>query len=289
MVLPPVVLIAVFIGVPIVISITYTLGHLGGPNAAVSAVAQHQVSAGGSLATFGAYAQVLESNQFRQDLVATIVVTVISVAVVLMLAWVIALYARFTTSRLGRIVSSLAIVPLFIPVVIGSYSILEFWGYNGFIKTVASHLGMPGFPSLGQTLAAVVIGEVWVSIPFGVLMISSGLQAVPDDLFEAARDSGASVLQATVRVMVPLNLIPTVIVVCFTGISILGSFTVPYLVGPTSPNLLGPIATETFQSFNEPQAAEVMAMILFVLSILVAVPYLWGTYRSNRATAGVTE
>ena len=49
-------------------------------------------------------------------------------------------------SRSGKVLSSLAIVPMFIPVVIGSYAILQFWSYGGFVKTIAEALGMPGFP-----------------------------------------------------------------------------------------------------------------------------------------------
>jgi ABC-type spermidine/putrescine transport system permease subunit I len=203
---------------------------------------------------------------------------------VLVLAWAVALYAWRTRSRLGRVLSALAIVPMFIPVVIGSYAMLQFWTYDGFIKTVANGLGMANFPSLGYSLQLVVLAEIWVSVPFGVLMISAGLAGIAPSAFEAARDAGASVARATWSILVPMNLLPTVIVTCFTGISILGSFTVPYLVGPTSPNLLGPEATETFTAFHESQQAEVMAMVLFGLAIIVAVPYIWATYRANKNT-----
>jgi ABC-type spermidine/putrescine transport system permease subunit I len=283
MALPPIAVVAAFTGFPIVVSVIYTLGHLGGANAAVSAIAQHQVDGDGKVFDFAAYTGVFHESLFQQSLVATIWVTLASTAIVLVLAWAVALYARLSTSRIGRLLSSLSIVPMFIPVVIASYAILQFWSFGGFVKTVAHALGMPGFPALGFTLGGVVVGEVWTSLPFAVLMISSGLQALPDNLFEAARDSGASVLRATWNVLVPLNLVPTVIAFSFTGIGIIGSFTVPYLIGPTAPNLLGPEATETFQSFNEPQQAEVIAMVLFALSIAVAIPYLWATYRNNRA------
>ncbi len=282
---PPVVLVALFIGVPIAVTVIYTLGHLGGPNAAVSSIALHQVSAGDRLLTFGAYREVFDEPNFRADLVATVWVTAASVGIVLLLAWTIALFARLSGRRVAGILTSLAVVPLFIPVVIGSYAILQFWSYGGFMKTIAHAVGLSGFPALGFTLGGVVLAEVWVSLPFAVLMISSGLQAVPDSVFEAARDAGASTLQAAWSILLPMNLLPTIIATCFTGISILGSFTVPYLVGPTSPNLLGPLATETFQSFNQPQQAEVMSMVIFGLAIVVALPYLWATYRSNRDTA----
>ena len=286
MAIPPVALIAVFIGFPIVVSVIYTLGHLGGPNSAVSAVAQHQVSADGHLVTWRAYTQVFGEHGFRAALVASVWVTVVAVAIVLVLSWAIALYAWQTRSRSGKALSSLAIVPMFIPVVIGSYAILQFWSYGGFVKTIADVLGMPGFPDLGYTLPLVVVAEVWVSVPFGVLVLASGLAGTPPSVFEAARDVGATPIRATWSVLVPMNLLPTIIVVCFTGISVLGSFTVPYLVGPTAPNLLGPEATETFESFNEPQQAEVMAMVLFGLAIVVAVPYIWATYKTNRHAAG---
>ncbi len=282
---PPVALVALFIGVPIAVTVIYTLGHLGGPNAAVSSIALHQVSAGDRLLTFGAYREVFDEPNFRADLVATVWVTAASVGIVLLLAWTIALFARLSGRRVAGILTSLAVVPLFIPVVIGSYAILQFWSYGGFMKTIAHAVGLSGFPALGFTLGGVVLAEVWVSLPFAVLMISSGLQAVPDSVFEAARDAGASTLQAAWSILLPMNLLPTIIATCFTGISILGSFTVPYLVGPTSPNLLGPLATETFQSFNQPQQAEVMSMVIFGLAIVVALPYLWATYRSNRDTA----
>ncbi|MHB1499244.1 MAG: ABC transporter permease [Acidimicrobiales bacterium] len=283
MVAPPILVIGVFVGFPIAISAIYTLGHLGGPNSAVSAIGLHQVSTKG-LFTLKVYKDVFAERNFQASLVASVWVTVVSVAVVLVLSWAIALYAWRTRSRLGRALTALAVVPMFIPVVIASYSILQFFSYGGFVKTVASALGMPHFPTLGYSLQLVVIAEIWVSVPFGVLMISSGLGGIPPSAFEAARDVGASVVRATWKILVPMNLLPTVIVTCFTGISVLGSFTVPYLVGPTTPTLLGPEATETFQSFAEPQQAEVMAVALFGLSIIVAVPYIWATYRANRTS-----
>ena len=133
-------------------------------------------------------------------------------------------------------------------------------------KTLAYHVGWHSFPTLGYTLWAVVIGEIWVNVPFGVLMMSSGLNSVPNALIEAARDSGASLPRTVRSVLLPMNVIPTVIVATFTGIYVLGSFTVPYLTGPSAPNLLGVSMSNFFTSFNQPQQAEVMAMIVFVLA-----------------------
>lgn len=284
--MPPVVLVLVFTGIPIVIAVTYTLGHLGGANAPISAIALHQVSSHGSWATFAAYRDVLTDPDFLQDLEITIWVTAASTAIVLAVSWAIALYARFNGSLAARLLSSLSVVPLFVPVVIASYAFLTFWGPGGFMKTAAHALGFPSFPIFSYSMKGVTLAEVWVNIPFGVLMLASGLKAVPDPLVEAARDAGAGFGATVRRVLLPLNLLPTVIVATFTGISVLGSYTVPYLVGPSAPNMLGPEATETFAAFNEPQQAEVMAMVLFFLAVVLAVPYLWANYKANQRTGG---
>ena len=287
MVLPPIGVIAVFIGFPVGAAIAYTLGKTGGPNSVVSLIAQRQhVSHHG--VNIGAYREMLSNPTVREDLWATVWITLVTLVVVLAVSWAIALYLRLSNTLLSRIVSSLSVVPLFIPVVIASYSIFIFYGSDGFIRTVMYRLGAHGFPTLGYTTTCVALGEIWVNIPFGVLMMSSGLNGVPDNLIEAARDSGASMPRVVRSVLLPMNVIPTVIVGTFTAIYVLGSFTVPYLTGPTAPNLLGPSMSNFFTAFNQPQQAEVLAIIVFVLALGLGATYVWANVRASRRAAATS-
>jgi ABC-type spermidine/putrescine transport system permease subunit I len=285
MVLPPVGVIAVFIGFPVGAAIAYTLGKTGGPNSVMSLLAQHEHVAKHGVTT-GAYREMLSNPSVREDLWSTVWVTIVTVVVVVAVSWAIALYLRLNDTWFARTVSGLSVVPLFIPVVIASYSIAIFWGPDGFLRSVAYHLGYHGFPSLGFTLTCVVLAEIWVNIPFGVLMMSSGLNSVPNALIEAGRDSGASMPRVVRSILLPMNVIPTVIVATFTGIYVLGSFTVPYLTGPTQPNLLGPTMSNFFTAFSQPQQAEVLAIIVFVLALALGTAYVWANVRaSKRASA----
>jgi ABC-type spermidine/putrescine transport system permease subunit I len=279
--------VAVFIGFPVGAAIAYTLGKTGGPNSMVALIAQHQHVAKHGV-TLGAYREVLGNSQVRGDLWATVWVTILTIAIVVVLSWAIGLYVRLSDTWIARAVSALSVIPLFIPVVIASYAILTFYAAQGFMKTLAYQVGWHGFPTLGYTMWAVLIGEVWVNVPFGVLMMSSGLNGVPNALIEAARDSGASLPQTIRAVLLPMNVIPTVIVATFTGIYVLGSFTVPYLTGPSAPNLLGVSMSLFFQAFNQPQQAEVMAMIVFVLAVGLGAVYVWANMRAARRASQTT-
>ena len=116
MVLPPVAVVAVFIGFPVVAAIAYTLGRAGGPNSTVALLAQRQHIVHHGV-TGAAYREVLGNPHVRTDLWATIWVTLLTIVAVVILSWSIALYLRLSDNRMSKIVSALSVIPLFIPVV----------------------------------------------------------------------------------------------------------------------------------------------------------------------------
>jgi ABC-type spermidine/putrescine transport system permease subunit I len=177
---------------------------------------------------------------------------------------------------------------MFIPVVIGAYAIRQFYATDGFFRTLAHFLGWANAPTLSYTMGAITIGEIWVSVPFGVLLLTSAFSAVPDAQIEAARDAGASLARTVRSVILPMSATPIVIVTTFTAISVIGSFTVPFMTGPASPNMLGVTMSNYFMSFNQPQQAEVMAVVVFSAASLIGAAYVWANARSNR-TSGSTS
>src|SRR5437879_2551166 len=70
-------------------------------------------------------------------------------------------------------------------------------------------------PSLA--MPAVIATNVWRGVPFFAIMLLAGLQAIPDELYEAARVDGASALQRFRHVTLPL-LRPIIIVATATRI-----------------------------------------------------------------------
>lgn len=66
-------------------------------------------------------------------------------------------------------------------------------------------------------LPAVIATNVWRGVPFFAIMLLAGLQAIPDDLYEAARVDGAGVLERFRHVTLPL-LKPIIVVATATRI-----------------------------------------------------------------------
>jgi multiple sugar transport system permease protein len=66
-------------------------------------------------------------------------------------------------------------------------------------------------------MPAVIMTNIWRGVPFFAIMLLAGLQAIPDELYEAARVDGASVTQRFWHVTLPL-LRPIIVVATATRI-----------------------------------------------------------------------
>ena len=279
MALPPFLVLLALIVYPAVEAALFSLGQVPTNNIAFS-TGMHLIES--KTLTLDVYRQLFASSYFQDDLAVTFIVTVLSVVFVLIVSYVLALYVRFGSGPLVAVVRSLYLIPMFVPVVIASYAMITFYVDHGIFQAVLFHLGL-GYASPVYATPGIVIGEVWTSIPFAVLMLGSGLDSLPQEMVEAAQDAGAGFFSVIWRIVVPLNIVPAMIVLTFTFIGVIGSFTVPYLIGPNAPQMLGVAMNAYFTSYQQPQPAVAMAIMTFLIAAIAGAAYVWSTARSGKA------
>lgn len=284
--LPPLLLVLIFVGVPIFIGFTFSLGFTQGPNRVISLIGQQIHTKNHWWGTFSAYSDVIHDSRFLGDLGLTIVVTSISTFLVIAMALSIAIYQRLIGGKKASILVTLSIIPLFVPVVISAWAIHTFYAGDGFMRSIFAHIGV-NFPTLTSTPVAIVIGSVWTSLPFSILMISSGMQAIPDALIEAAKDCGAPASRIITNILIPLAKTPLIIAASFTAIGILGSYTIPLFLGPNQPTMLGVEISNFFSSYNRPQQSIVMAFIVFLVASGIAFLYVRSNIKSAKESGRI--
>jgi len=232
--------------------------------------------------TFQVYSHLLTDRFFQDDLRLTSTVTLASVCIVVVVSYTLALFIRFGSPSLSAAVRSLYLIPMFVPVVIASYALITLYVDHGLLQALLLPLGIT-YTAPTYHASGIILGEVWTSIPFAVLMLSSGLDGISAEMIDAARDAGAGFSQVVWRVVLPLNVVPTLIVVTFTFIGVLGSFTVPYLLGPNAPQMVGVSMNSYFGTYQQPQPAVAIAVLTFVVASVAGTAYVWATSRAGRA------
>jgi ABC-type spermidine/putrescine transport system permease subunit I len=286
MALPPILVLGTFIGFPIGLAFLFSIGFTGGLNEVLSIIGQDVRGRDGKLFTLQAYKDVIADPRFAGDVKTTLIVSFVATVFVLLFSTGIGLLQRLRGGKLSSVLTALSLTPLFIPVVISSWALYTFYGSAGLYRTIFHSFGID-VPQITSTMLAVIIGSIWVSLPFATLMITSGLQSVPNALIEAAQDAGASLITIIRTVMLPLALIPIIIALTFTSIGILGSFTVPFFLGANQPTMFGVEITNFFSVYNRPQQSIVMAFIVFAAASGIAFFYIWANFRNAKESGRV--
>jgi putative spermidine/putrescine transport system permease protein len=118
-----------------------------------------------------------------------------------------------------------------------------------------------------------VIGLVWDNIPLTVLILLSGLGAVSNQSIEAARDVGANRLQVLWHIILPRIFNSVLVALSFTILGIFSAFTLPYVLGPAAPEMMGPFMQRTFRDLNDPASAITQAVISFAFCLVFGLFY----------------
>jgi multiple sugar transport system permease protein len=162
------------------------------------------------------FQQALTDETFYTSIVNTLVFAFGVAIIETLLGFVLAL-AIHSEWRAGRVLRTLALLPLFTPpVAVAMIWRLIYDPVSGFLNHYLLQLGLIERPIafLGQShlaMPAIMAADVWQWTPFTFILCLAALQSLPAEPYEAAAVDGASSWQVFWRITLPL-VTPAVIV-----------------------------------------------------------------------------
>jgi len=174
----------------------------------------------GTLASYRAiFRGFTNHSQFERAVINTIIVALISLILEIGvgLSVALALHAKFH----GRgFVRTVMLVPLGVPTIVSGALMLLIFARSGYMNSVLGLFAgliskIPGVHFKWQnvswtvaggwrTLLTVAVADMWKVLPIITLIFLAGLQAIPEDVYEAADVDGATKWQRFIRVTLPL-------------------------------------------------------------------------------------
>ncbi|MBQ6036350.1 MAG: sugar ABC transporter permease, partial [Lachnospiraceae bacterium] len=150
---------------------------------------------------------------------------------------------------------------------------------NGLINKIIVACGgtkVNWLETVGLTNIAIIVGATWARIGICVVIFMAGLQAIPQDLYEAAALDGATPRQARKFITIPLMAPSITINMLTTSIAAYKSYELPYLISQGRPGtttlLISQRITffgfETFEYGRSSALAVVLILIITVFSLL---------------------
>lgn len=212
----------------------------------------------------------------------TIWTTAVTTVIVIAVALPIALYLRFSNGKLAAYIQSIALFPLFVPSILLAFALIRTIGPNGMLDTLLNAAHLPKIRSPYLTPWGPVIGLTWDNLPLTLLIVLSGLANVSTASVEAARDVGAGSLSILWHIILPRIANSLLVAASFIVLGLFSAFTLPYLLGPAAPEMMGPFMQRTFIDVNNPTEATTQAMITFLFCAVFAVFYVRSVASSQR-------
>ena len=265
---PAVLFIGALVGVPLVLAI-----YLSFTDATAGSLSGKWVG----LANFRSE---LRDPIFRGAIWHTFLITVISQAVVIVCAGLLA-HALVRSFRGRWLLRFFVLLPWAAPVALTSIGFLWFFDpqasiFNWFL--IQLHLIPATNPPtwLGTpraAMASIIAVQAWRTIPFATVIFIAGISSIPQEVDDAAAMDGATGLKKFWYVSVPLQLPIAIVAVLFGIIFTATDMVVPYILTNGGPfNSTQVLTTWAFQTgINSGNIGEGAAIALFMLPLLALV------------------
>jgi putative spermidine/putrescine transport system permease protein len=258
LIVPAVLLLAiVFLG-PLVWFFVRSLGALGSP----AEIAAHAWT-------------VITSKAVMTALSTTNWISLLVTLLVLLISYPVAYYLATHRGWRFTLVLFCIVVPYFTSIIVRTYSWMVLLGRHGLVNQVLLQLGVVDQPlTLLYTKAGVLIGMVYVLLPYMVLTLFAAMKAIDPSLMRAARGLGAGGFYAFTRVYLPLSMHGVVSGSLIVFILAIGFFITPALMGGPADVMIAMLIERSVEiTFDWAGAAVMSLLLLFATLVLYSIYY----------------
>ncbi|WP_223068336.1 ABC transporter permease [Paenibacillus caui] len=248
--LPGLLFLAVFMIIPIVLTIGSTLFKEGS-------------------FTFAGYLQFFKDPYFLKILLTTLEVSVASTLLSVLLGFPVAYYISQKAPRRKGVLLALAIFPLLTSPVVRSFSWMVILGRKGLINNALIWLGIVDKPlEILYTPVAMMIGMLHLFLPMMIISLVGVLENIDSDLITAAQSLGASRVKAFRKVVFPLAMPGLIIGGILVFVGSLTAYTTPALLGGKQ-RVISTFLYQNAMTLNDWFSASVIATIMIAITFVV--------------------
>lgn len=263
-----------FFLVPMAIVWLYSFGENAGPA---------DIAISGTLENYKRATEWLYLSIFLKSLAVAALVTLIC----LIIGFPIAMAITFATPKWRPWLLLGIILPFWTNLLIRTYALMVLMGTNGYANKglgalwdgaswLRTLVGMQPLEAwtpvqLLYNNFAVVLGLVYVHLPFMVLPLYAALDRLDKSLIEASLDLGAGHIRTLMKIVVPLAGPGILAGVMITLIPALGAYLTPDLMGGTESQMIANVIERQFKRANDwPFGAALSFLLIYAMFILIA-------------------
>ncbi len=204
------------------------------------------------------------TGEYLSVFLSSLKLAVTSTVFVIVLGYPFGLSAALLGERQGGFFHTMQMIPYWVNSLLRLYGIIIIFRANGLLDRLLMWVGLTDEPlRLLYTYPAVVVGMIYVLLPFMFTSVYQVAVRLDLTLVEAARDLGAGRVRAFFTVILPLTLPGLKTGIILTFIPSMGLFFIASILGGNKTVLVGSLIEELLmKAHNQPQAAALSAVLM---------------------------
>jgi len=174
-------------------------------------------------------------------------------------------------TRTRNILMTLIMLPMWISLLIRTYSLMALLDNGGLISSFLTSLGFEKLTFIG-TEGAVILGMIYDFLPYMVLPIYTSMSKLDKRYLEAAADLGCNNRQTLMKVILPLTTPGIISGVTMVFVPSISTFYISQKLGGGSFDLLGDVIERQFKNavtYHTGAAISLVMMVLILISLAV--------------------
>ncbi|MBO4981005.1 MAG: ABC transporter permease [Lachnospiraceae bacterium] len=220
--------------------------------------------------TLDNYKKILEPL-YLDTFVQSLKLALVSTVLVALIGYPYGFFMARMNDRWKKRMMLLIMIPFWTSGLIRLYGWIIVFRSNGVLDKILQGMGLTEEPlKLLYSYPAVVVGMIYVLLPFMILSVYSSAEKLDDTLVEAARDLGASPFKAFWTVSFKLTLPGLLSGVVLSFIPSMGLFFIADILGGNKIVLVGSVIQEQVtKGRNQPFAAALSAVLMILTSLMI--------------------
>lgn len=197
--------------------------------------------------------------------------SLIATTVCLLIGYPLAYCMSRMSERSRNILVVLLMLPMWISLLIRTYSLMTLLDNGGLISSFFENIGLPRLEFIG-TDAAVILGMIYDFLPYMVLPIYTSLVKIDKRYIEASADLGGNSFTTLRRVIFPLTRPGIISGVTMVFVPSISTFYISQKLGGGSFDLIGDTIERQFQNqvtYHTGAAISLVMMILILVSLAI--------------------
>lgn len=226
------------------------------------------------------YTRMFQNDMFLQAFGNTLRFLGIGLPVILVLAYVLALFLKSQTQRF-RLLRAVFLLPYVMPVA-GTVLLVDLlFSKEGLVNRVLLALGLPLADWLQSSAAfwVMLLLYLWKSTGYAVVLLLSGLLTIPAEHYQVAQVEGASPLQTFRYVTAPQMWYALFLALVFSLINAFKCFREIFLVGGEHPHesvyMLQHFINNAFANLNYQRLSVASVLLFLVIALVLGLCTLW--------------